>query len=195
MYVVPTHAIKLVIALLTYCGILTPYWHQHWSTLVNIGSSNGLLCDGTCFNLEQVWLIIINARFTPNCDQLRTDLQIGKFWISWNHEQSLNFYHQIASSCLHRCRGGTEIGVKIKCIIGQVIRVTCEHTMTELWARDPRMPFVSLSAKTWAPEPQPQPDRCDTLWFFVTDKGPTYDLGMTASRYMYLYHSTKICMR
>ena len=145
MYVVPTHAIKLVvIALLTYCGILTPYWHQHWWTLVNIGSSNGLLCDGTCFNLEQFWLIITNTRFTPNCDQLRTDLQIGKLRISWNRDQSLNFYHQIASSCLHRCRGRTEIGVKIKCIIGQVIRVTCDHTMAELWARDPRMPFVSL---------------------------------------------------
>ena len=33
-----------------------------------------------------------NARFTPNHDQLRTDLRVEKFWISWTREQSLNLY-------------------------------------------------------------------------------------------------------
>ena len=36
------------------------------------------------------------ARFTRYCDQLRTDWWVEKFWISWTHEQSLNFYCQIA---------------------------------------------------------------------------------------------------
>ena len=40
---------------------------------------------------------LVNARFTPNRDQLRTDLRVEKFWISWTREQSLNFYRQIAS--------------------------------------------------------------------------------------------------
>ena len=152
--------------------LLNSLWHSDAilsQTLVNIGSNNGVLCDVTCFYLEQFRFIIINARFTSNHYQLRTDLWVEKFWISWNREQSLNFYHQITSSCLHRCRGVTDSRVNIKCIIGQVMRVTCDHTMTELWARDPRMPFVSLSAKTWAPELQPQPDCCDRLWYFVTD--------------------------
>ena len=34
-----------------------------------------------------------NARFTPNRDQLSTDLWVEKFWISRTREQSLNFYH------------------------------------------------------------------------------------------------------
>ena len=38
-----------------------------------------------------------NARITSKCDQLRTDLRVEKFWISWTREQSLNFYHQITS--------------------------------------------------------------------------------------------------
>ena len=52
---------------------------------------------------------------------------------------------------------------KQKCIIGQVIRVTCDRTTTDLRARDPRTPSVSLSALTRAPEAQPLPDRRDTL--------------------------------
>ena len=38
-----------------------------------------------------------NARFTPNHDQLRTDLRVEKFWISWTREQSLKLYRQIAN--------------------------------------------------------------------------------------------------
>ena len=38
-----------------------------------------------------------NARFTPNRDQLRTDLRVEKFWIASTREQSLNVYRQIAS--------------------------------------------------------------------------------------------------
>ena len=38
-----------------------------------------------------------NARFTPNRDQLRTDLRVEKYWISWTREQSLNIYRQTAS--------------------------------------------------------------------------------------------------
>ena len=34
----------------------------------------------------------INARFTPNRDQLKTDLRVEKFWISCTREQSLNFH-------------------------------------------------------------------------------------------------------
>ena len=36
------------------------------------------------------------AKFTPNRAQLRTDLRVEKFWIFFTHEQSLNFYRQIA---------------------------------------------------------------------------------------------------
>ena len=50
-----------------------------------------------------------------------------------------------------------------KCLIGQVIRATCDRTTTDLRARDPRTPFISLSAYTRAPEWQPRPDRRDTL--------------------------------
>ena len=33
-----------------------------------------------------------------------------------------------------------------KCIIGQLIRVTCDRSTTDLRAHDPRTPFISLSA-------------------------------------------------
>ena len=59
-----------------------------------------------------------------------------------------------------------------KCITGQVIRLTCDRTTTDLRARDPRTQFVSLSAKTQAPESQPRPDRRDTL---ATDLRLTWD--------------------
>ena len=40
-----------------------------------------------------------DARFTPNRDQIRTDLRVENSWISWTRrrEQSSNFYRQIAS--------------------------------------------------------------------------------------------------
>ena len=41
--------------------------------------------------------------------------------------------------------------------------MTCDRTTTYLRARDPRTPFVSLSALTRAPECQPRPDHSDTL--------------------------------
>ena len=46
----------------------------------------------------------------------------------------------LVSSC---CWGETDIRVNKKCIIGQVIRVTCDRTTRDLRARTP---FVSLSA-------------------------------------------------
>ena len=112
---------------------------------------------------SSVFPSVANARFTPNRDQLWTDLRVEKFWISWTREQSLNFYGQIASERLHRCRGATDIRVNKMCMIGQIIRVTCDRTMADLRDRDPRTPFVSLSAYTRASEPQPRPDWLDTL--------------------------------
>ena len=69
--------------------------------------------------------------------------------------------------------GATDIRVNKKCIIGQVIRVTCNCTTPDLRARDPRTPFVSISALTRSPEPQPRPDRHDTL---ATDLRLTCDV-------------------
>ena len=43
------------------------------------------------------------------------------------------------------------------------ISVTCDRTTTDLWARDPRTSFISLSAWIRAPEPQPWPDYRDKL--------------------------------
>ena len=43
------------------------------------------------------------------------------------------------------------------------MRVTCDRTTADLGARDPRTPFVSLSAYTRAPEPQPGPNRRDAI--------------------------------
>ena len=40
---------------------------------------------------------VVCARFTPNRDQLRTDLRVENFWISWTRVQSSNFYRQITS--------------------------------------------------------------------------------------------------
>ena len=44
--------------------------------------------------------------------------------------------------------------------------MSCCCSTTDLRARDPRTPFVRLSAQTRAPKPQPRPNRNDTL---VTD--------------------------
>ena len=40
--------------------------------------------------------VLYNARFTPNRDQLRTDLRVAKFRISWTREPLSNFDRQIA---------------------------------------------------------------------------------------------------
>ena len=136
------------------------YWT--WiSILFNQISWNFLWIQFLYFIFEsiQYWhLAVSNTRYTPNRDQLRTDLQVEKFWISWTREQSLNCYRQIASYRLHRFQGATGIRVNENCIISQVIRVTCGCITTDLRARDPGTPFVSLSAKTRAPELWPRPD-------------------------------------
>ena len=54
---------------------------------------------------------IAHAWFTPNREELRTDLRVEKFWISWTREQSLNFCRQIASYRLHRFQGATDTRV------------------------------------------------------------------------------------
>ena len=86
-----------------------------------------------------------NARFTPNRDLLRTDLRVEKFWISRTREQSLNFYCYIRSQVSVYIDVGERLTYK-KCTIGQVIRVTCDRTTTDLRAYDPHTPFVSVSA-------------------------------------------------
>ena len=42
------------------------------------------------------WLL--NARFTPNRDQFKADLQVEKFGSSWTHGQSLNFIFRSQAS-------------------------------------------------------------------------------------------------
>ena len=86
---------------------------------------------------------VANARFTPNRDQLRADLRVEKFWISWTVVKLLSTDRKLAVTSKS---GATDIRVNKKCIICPVIRVTCDRTTTDLRARDPRTPFLSLSA-------------------------------------------------
>ena len=69
-------------------------------------------------------------------------MRVEKFWISCTCEQSLNSYRQIARERLFRCQGATDIRVNKKCIIDQVISVSCDSTTTDLRTRDPCTPFV-----------------------------------------------------
>ena len=48
------------------------------------------LCPNAMHAYDDEPMSMNNARFTPNRDQLRTDLRVEKFWISWTREQSLN---------------------------------------------------------------------------------------------------------
>ena len=82
----------------------------------------------------------------PNRDQLKTDLRVEKnldILDSWAVVKLLLSDRKLAFTSMS---GATDIRVNKKCIIGQVIRVACDRTTTNLRARDPRTPFLSQSA-------------------------------------------------
>ena len=89
----------------------------------------------------------IYARFTPNPDQLRNNLRA---------EKNLDFFGLVNSRSTLIVRSQASVYIDVgerltyestkKYIIGKVIRVTCEYTMTDLRALDRREPLVSLSA-------------------------------------------------
>ena len=48
---------------------------------------NSLLLQNWFLSKGDSLRAVANARFTPNRDQLRADLRVEKFWISWTREQ------------------------------------------------------------------------------------------------------------
>ena len=93
--------------------------------------------------------------------------------------------------------GATNMRVT-NCRIGQVMGVTCDRTATDLRAHEPRMSFVSLSARNCGPDILNQKATAminlrpipTNLRYLPTDLQPTYDLGATVPSSRVLWRPT-----
>ena len=118
--------------------------------------------------------IAFNARFPANRDQLRTDLRLKTildFLDLWAVIKLLSSKCKLMFISMSRSNWYTS---KKKCIIGQVIRVTCDRTMTGLWPSHTILMSIGINSglrtTTTARPPWYTCDQISTdLWCFATD--------------------------
>ena len=78
----------------------------------------------------------INAPVTPKLDQLKTDLRVAKFWISWTRELFVELLRPVVSQASVYTEGASGIRVGLM-RIGKVIRVTFHSQCHSGVARKP----------------------------------------------------------